>query len=73
MKRSEMIRILANDLRDIVQENYIDEKGFEWCANLILLSIEEAEMVPPPYISTALGDVGNFYEVNNWEPENETK
>jgi hypothetical protein len=41
MKRSLILNHISNDLKDIIQENYIDEKGYEWCANLILLKLEE--------------------------------
>jgi hypothetical protein len=47
MKRSEMVKHISVELQDIVQENYIDEQGFEWCANLILLRLEELGMLPP--------------------------
>lgn len=47
MKRSEMVEYISIELQDIIQENYIDQKGFTWCANLILLRLEELGMLPP--------------------------
>jgi hypothetical protein len=49
MKRSDMVEKLALELDDINIENYYDEKGSIWCANLILMAMEEAGMAPPFY------------------------
>lgn len=68
MKRSEMLEKLVGDLKDINYENYIDEKGFEWCANLILLSIEESGMLPPVYNNTTTG-INQIYPMHKWEEE----
>lgn len=61
-----MLERIKLDLEDIRIENYYDEKGSEWCANLILLSIEEAGMLPPTVIVPAFGVKDNM-----WEPEND--
>ena len=45
MKRSEVIKSISQDLEDIRIENYYDEKGSEWCANLILTKLEEINAV----------------------------
>jgi hypothetical protein len=47
MKRSKMLDMIAKALEDINIENYYDEKGSGWCANLILMKIEENGMLPP--------------------------
>ena len=45
MKRSEVIKIISEDLEDIRKENYYDQKGSEWCADLILMRLEENGIV----------------------------
>lgn len=45
MKRSEVIEIISQDLQDINIENYYDEKGSKFCANLILMRLEENNIV----------------------------
>lgn len=71
MKRSEMVKKLTLDLEDIIAENYYDEKGSEWCANLILMSMEESGMSPPPRWSSILrGEtVKNEIERLKWDEE----
>lgn len=74
MKRSEMINTIARTLEDINIENYYDEKGSKWCANLVLMEIEEKRMLPPDSY------VREFYVfddlateiISEWEPEDET-
>lgn len=86
MKRAEMIKIIKTTLEDINLENYFDEKGSEWCANLLLMEIEENGMLPPFNESTEESKVGygaaylSDEEVRlsyirhfcKWEPEGET-
>lgn len=67
MKRSEMLDMIARTLEDINIENYYDEKGSNWCANLILMEIEENGMLPP--LTENLKN-GKGY---GWEPEDEKK
>lgn len=81
MKRSEMIKKIALDLDDIITENYYWQKDSEWCANLILMSMEESGMLPPerkaePKDFANLGFDQEFLDehdmkVNEWEPEDE--
>lgn len=47
MKRSEALEAIKLELEDIRAENYFDEKGSEWCANLLLMKMDELGMVPP--------------------------
>lgn len=49
MKRDNVIKIISEDLQDINIENYYDEKGSEWCANLILIRLEENGIVNKLY------------------------
>ncbi len=81
MKRSDVLNHISNDLKDIIQENYIDQKGYEWCANLILLKLEELGMLPPlgkprkVQPGEKLGSITASYDVDmtiekhEWEPE----
>ena len=69
MKRSDMVEKLALELDDINIENYYDEKGSIWCANLILMAIEEAGMLPPKTDFKAAD--GIVYKVSMWESEDE--
>lgn len=62
-----MLDMIARTLEDINIENYYDEKGSNWCANLILMEIEENGMLPP--LTENLKN-GKGY---GWEPEDEKK
>ena len=72
MKRSEMVENISIELQDIIQENYVDQKGFEWCAHLILLRLEELGMKPPTRLSDEgfTGHISSVY-TNAWENEDE--
>ena len=61
MKRSKVIEAIAIELEDINIKNYYDEKGSEWCANLVLMRMEELGMLPPP----------DDYINISWHPEKE--
>lgn len=64
-----MIKAIREELEDIVAENYIEEKGLDWCANLILLRIEEAGMLPPlTNVKNAWG-VDGYIRSNEWDEE----
>lgn len=68
MKRSEMVEQISIELRDIIQEDYIGQKGFTWSADLILLRLEELGMWAPAWKEK----IKDFpYETLNrtWEPE----
>ena len=71
MKRSEMLNMISRTLEDINIENYYDEKGSEWCANLILMEIEEKGMLPPHDGNgrVIFEDVQYIIDHYNWEPE----
>lgn len=47
MNREDFVKAIALDLEDIVMENYYDEKGSKWCAELIVKHIEELGLKPP--------------------------
>ena len=69
MKRSEMIQLIADELVSIVRSQSPQHSHeFRIAANQILTAIEDADMVPPAYMSVLGID---RYEINNWEPENE--
>lgn len=77
MKRSDMLDMIARTLKDIRMENYYDEKGSEWCANLILMEIEEKGMLPPndgkkrAIKKTSVPCVVNAIKCYQWESEDE--
>ena len=68
-----MIKQIAEDLEDINIEKYYNGKGAEWCANLILMRIEESGMLPPPckHSREVCGRTPGifWFDVNEWEPE----
>lgn len=70
MKRAEMIEAIRIELEDIRAENYFDEKGSEWCSNLLLTRIEELGMAPPCLPSEQCQDLMRKYiepNFNKWE------
>jgi len=67
MKRSEMIKLITEVLESFKR---IVEADDDAKAVALLTVLEEAGMQPPPYKAKAL--IG-FYEVQDWEPENEKK
>lgn len=74
MKRSEMVKYIETELKDIVMENYIDKQGEAWCAELILKKIEELGMLPPfaqPTFDRSLGESKSEIKNYKWEPEDE--
>lgn len=74
MKRSDMVEKLALELDDINIENYYDEKGSIWCANLILMAIEEAGMLPPYFQGSLTNyDIAMGSNPYRWESEDEKK
>lgn len=63
MKRSEMVKQISIELLDIFKENYMEQMGEGWCANLILLRLEELGMLPPS-VRDGAGGISEY-----WEPE----
>lgn len=75
MKRSEMIKIMLDAYNEFcspiqhISPNYKMPKLTPADVGFILLKMEEAGMLPPPYANTQLGNHMDFYEINEWEPE----
>lgn len=62
MKRSKMLEELVLELQDCIMENYFDQKGEHWVANLLLTRLEELGMEPPTWSN-------HSHEEYGWEPE----
>jgi hypothetical protein len=72
MKRSEALEAIKLELEDLRMENYFDEKGAEWCANLLLMKIDELGMMPPLRVPelTPYGEPNGFsIGEYSWEKE----
>jgi hypothetical protein len=67
MKRSNIVKEIATELKDIIMENYIDEKGEEWCAELILTRIEELGFRLTEVVN--YGYDGSELQIQPYEPE----
>lgn len=66
MKRSEMLNMIKHIL-ETVDPKHVDTP------DILLTAIENAEMKPPAYVNVLLGDHMDFYEINEWEDEDEKK
>lgn len=68
MKKSEVIDRLILELMDIVEEKYIEEKGYRWTAELLISFIEEQGMLPP-YSPIGSEPLEGHIQYCQWEPE----
>lgn len=75
MKRSEIIKEIYLLLEAFNMDNTYDEKGPEWCAELILDVIEESGMLPPYSNKMFQISMKNWSNESGhqWEPEDEVR
>lgn len=72
MKRSKMIELIIDDLKDIILVyNISGNIDLNVQAQLILQTIEKAGMLPPDYTNTIFGWNEGWIDYPQWEPENE--